>query len=124
MRVLIIDDSKTIRNIMKATLASINVTTVEEAGDGQDALAKMEAFKPDLMLCDWNMPVMDGITFVRQLRGKSDRTPVIMITTEAEKARVIEAIKAGVSNYAIKPFTPDTLKEVIHKTLDRARPAA
>jgi CheY-like chemotaxis protein len=70
---------------MKATLASINVTTVEEAGDGQDALAKMEAFKPDLMLCDWNMPVMDGITFVRQLRGKSDRTPVIMITTEARR---------------------------------------
>ena len=124
MRVLIIDDSKTMRSIVKGVLAPLGATATEEAGDGQEALTKADAFKPNLILCDWNMPVMDGITFVKQFRAKGDKTPIIMVTTEAEKTRVVEAIKAGVNNYAIKPFTPDGLKDVILKTLEKARAAA
>ncbi len=124
MRVLIIDDSKTMRNIVKGALAPLGLTATEEAANGQEALAKADAFKPDLILCDWNMPIMDGITFVRQYRAKANKTPIIMVTTEAEKSRVVEAIKAGVNNYAIKPFTPEALNEVIHKTLEKTRAAA
>ena len=124
MRVMIIDDSKTMRTILKSVLLSAGATATEEAGDGKEALAKVGAFAPDLILCDWNMPVMDGITFVREYRATVKKVPIIMVTTEAEKSRVIEAIKAGVNNYAIKPFTPESLKKVIQITLDKAKAAA
>ncbi|MCE7974970.1 MAG: response regulator [Leptolyngbya sp. PLA1] len=124
MRVFIVDDSRTMRNIQKATLATLGHTDVEEAGDGQDALSKVDAFGPDLILLDWNMPVMDGITFVRQYRAKGRTTPIIMVTTEAEKSRVVEAIKAGVNNYVVKPFTPESLCQKVSETLARAGKAA
>lgn len=124
MRIFIIDDSKTMRNIQKSTLATLGHTEIEEAGDGQDALSKIDAFKPDLILCDWNMPVMDGITFVRQYRAKGMKVPIIMVTTEAEKTRVIEAIKAGVNNYVVKPFTPESLSQKVNETLARSAKAA
>lgn len=117
MRVLLVDDSKTMRNIVKGVLATIGVTAIEEAGDGQDALSRVEAFGPDLILLDWNMPVMDGITFVRAYRGRKKTTPIIMVTTEAEKSRVMEAIQAGVNNYAVKPFTPESLSKIIQTTM-------
>lgn len=124
MRVLIIDDSKTMRNIIKSILTLVGATATDEAGNGQEALEKTPIFNPDLILCDWNMPVMDGITFVRTFRAKGDKTPIVMVTTEAEKSRVIEAIKAGVNNYAVKPFTPDSLQKVIRATMDKAKAAA
>lgn len=117
MRVLLVDDSKTMRNIVKGVLTTLGVTAVEEAGDGQDALSRVEAFGPDLILLDWNMPVMDGITFVKTYRGKKKTTPIIMVTTEAEKSRVMEAIQAGVNNYAVKPFTPESLSKIIQATM-------
>lgn len=120
MRVLVVDDSKTIRNIVKGVLGTIGVTAVEEAGDGQDALSRVDAFNPDLILLDWNMPVMDGITFVRSYRGAKKTTPIIMVTTEAEKSRVMEAIQAGVNNYAVKPFTPESLSKIIETTMAKA----
>ncbi len=124
MRVFIIDDSKTMRNIQKSTLATLGHTEIEEAGDGQDALSRVDAFNPDLILLDWNMPVMDGITFVRQYRAKGRKVPIIMVTTEAEKTRVVEAIKAGVNNYVVKPFTPEALSQKISETVSRAAKAA
>lgn len=124
MRVFIIDDSKTMRNIQKSTLATLGHTEIEEAGDGQDALSRVDAFNPDLILLDWNMPVMDGITFVRQYRAKGRKVPIIMVTTEAEKTRVVEAIKAGVNNYVVKPFTPEALSQKINETVSRAAKAA
>ena len=124
MRVLIVDDSKTMRTIIKGVLGSMGVSEIEEACDGRDALTKVDAFYPDVILCDWNMPVMDGLAFVKQFRGRGSKTPVIMVTTEAEKARVIEAIKAGVNNYAVKPFTPEGLERIIRVTVDKARAAA
>jgi len=120
MRVLLIDDSKTMRKIIKGVLATMGVTEIEEAGDGQDALSKVDAFKPDLILLDWNMPVMDGITFVKAYRGMKKMTPIIMVTTEAEKNRVMEAIQAGVNNYAVKPFTPESLSTIIQSTMAKA----
>ena len=124
MRILLVDDSKTMRNIQKTVLTQLGYTDLIEAVDGQDALTKAVASKPGLMLVDWNMPNMDGLAFVKAYRQSDKTTPIIMVTTEAEKARVIEAIKAGVNNYVVKPFTPDLLSQRIQETLARLKPAA
>jgi len=116
MKIMLVDDSRTMRNIQKSVLAQIGYTQVVEASDGVDALSKVQAETPDLILLDWNMPNMDGLTFLKQFRERDKATPVIMVTTEAEKARVIEAIKAGVNNYVVKPFTPEVLSERIGET--------
>jgi len=124
MKILLIDDSKTMRNIQKSVLAQLGYTEIEEACDGQDALSKVGAFQPDLILVDWNMPTMDGLSFVKAFRQTNKTTPTIMVTTESEKSRVIEAIKAGVNNYVIKPFTPDLLSQRINETLAKTKLAA
>lgn len=124
MKILLVDDSKTMRNIQKGILAQMGHTQVEEAQDGLDALSKVFNFQPELMLVDWNMPNMDGLTFVKQYRAKGGKTPIIMVTTEAEKTRVIDAIKAGVNNYVVKPFTPDVLSQRITETMAKAVPAS
>jgi two-component system, chemotaxis family, chemotaxis protein CheY len=126
MRVLMVDDSRTMRNIQKNVLKALGDPTCTEAGDGMEALtcvaAQPQGF--DLMLVDWNMPHMDGLTLVKRVREKDKSTPIIMVTTEAEKSRIIEAIKAGVNNYVIKPFTPDALLERVRQTLAKQAAAA
>ncbi len=124
MRVLVVDDSKTMRTIIKGVLQTLNATAVEEAANGAEALTKLATFTPDIILLDWNMPVMDGLTFVKTFRGSGKKTPIVMVTTEAEKSRVVDAIKAGVNNYAVKPFTPDGLSKIIEATLAKATAAA
>lgn len=124
MRILLVDDSKTMRNIQKAVLTQLGHQDVQEACDGQDALAKLASFTPELLLVDWNMPNMDGLTFVKAFRQTNKTTPIIMVTSEAERPRVIEAIKAGVNNYVVKPFTPDLLSQRITETLTRLQQAA
>jgi two-component system chemotaxis response regulator CheY len=124
MKILLVDDSKTMRNIQKAVLAQLGHTDILEACDGQDALSRAPGYKPDLMLVDWNMPNMDGLSFVKAWRQTNKTTPIIMVTTEAEKSRVIEAIKAGVNNYVVKPFTPDLLSQRIGETLAKCGIAA
>lgn len=124
MKVMLVDDSKTMRNIQKGILAQLGYTQVEEACDGLDALSKVGAYAPSLLLVDWNMPNMDGLTFVKKFRATGNKAPIIMVTTEAEKARVVEAIKAGVNNYVVKPFTPEVLSERIKETLSRVTGAA
>ena len=119
MKVLLVDDSKTMRNIQRGILTQLGYQEIEEAVDGLDALSRVGAFDPDLLLVDWNMPNMDGLTFVKQYRESGKKAPIIMVTTEAEKMRVVEAIKAGVNNYVVKPFTPDVLAERIKETLTR-----
>ena len=117
MRIMLIDDSKTMRNIQKSVLKQLGYTEIEEASDGQDALSKISAFNPDLCLVDWNMPNMDGLAFVKAFRQQNKTTPLIMVTTEAMKPRVIEAINAGINSYIVKPFTPELLSERITDTL-------
>ena len=119
MRVLLIDDSKTMRGIQRSVLAQFDNVEIEEAADGQDGLSKAIAFQPDLILVDSNMPKMDGLTFVRTFRQSDKHTPVIMVASESEKSRVVEAIKAGVNNYIVKPFTPDLLHQRITETMAR-----
>ncbi|MCB9837960.1 MAG: response regulator [Phycisphaeraceae bacterium] len=123
MKILLVDDSKTMRNIQKSVLTQLGYTEIEEACDGQDALSKIGAFQPELLLVDWNMPNMDGLTFVKTYRQTHKSTPIIMVTTETERSRVVEAIKAGVNNYVVKPFTPDLLSQRINETLEKAAAA-
>ena len=124
MRILLVDDSRTIRSIQKNTLRGLGYTDVGEADDGLEALAAVASSPPDLILLDWNMPNMDGPTFLRTLRSKGSGIPVIMCTTEGEKSRVLAAIQAGANNYVVKPFTPQVLAEKIEQTMERYAAAA
>jgi two-component system chemotaxis response regulator CheY len=124
MKILLVDDSRTIRNIQKNTLKTLGYTEVAEAADGVEALASIAQSRPDLLLVDWNMPKMDGITLIRKVRETDKALPIIMVTTEAEKTRVLEAVKAGVNNYVVKPFTAETFAEKINQTMGKtAAPA-
>jgi two-component system chemotaxis response regulator CheY len=126
MKILLVDDSKTMRNIQRKALGALPGADFAEAGDGVEAL-KVLGETPggfNLVLVDWNMPNMDGITLVGKIRATDKKTPLVMCTTEAEKGRVIEAIKAGVNNYVVKPFTPESLVEKVQQTLDKAGAAA
>ena len=117
MKIMLVDDSRTIRNIQKKVLAKLGFNDIVEAADGVEALAAYKESPPDLMLVDWNMPNMDGITLVKTIRQMDKSIPMIMCTTEAEKSRVVEALRAGVNNYMVKPFTAETLSEKINQTL-------
>ena len=96
MKVMLVDDSRTMRNIEKSILTQLGYTDVIEAADGAEAMTQAEQHNPDLILLDWNMPNVDGLTFMQRFREKNKTTPIIMVTTESEKRRVVEAIKAGV----------------------------
>lgn len=126
MRILLVDDSRTMRNIQRKLLGTLGNPEFAEAGDGLEALSLIASSPQpfDLILIDWNMPNMDGHTLVCRIREKDKTTPLIMVTTEAEKTRVLEAIKAGVNNYVIKPFTPEALLERVQQTLQKLKAAA
>ena len=123
MRVLLVDDSRTMRNIQKKILTQLGACEFSEASDGLEALSAIAATPQgfDIILVDWNMPNMDGHSLVLRVREKDKKTPLVMVTTEAEKSRVIEAIKAGANNYVIKPFTPDALMDRVKQTLAKAK---
>lgn len=114
MRVLIVDDSSVMRKIVARGLrqAGFKIDDILEAGDGQEALSMISSHNFDLILSDWNMPNMDGLTFVKELR-KSDDTPVVMVTTEGGESKVAEAIQHGANGHIKKPFTPDDLKSTL-----------
>ena len=113
--VLIVDDSSVMRKIVGRSLrqAGLDVGQVLEASNGSEALSLARANPLDLILSDINMPLMDGLEFVKQLRGleSAQQTPVVMITTEAGEARVVQALSLGASGYIRKPFTPEQIKE-------------
>ena len=113
MKTLVLDDSGTMRRIIVNTLKRIGITDIVEAENGKEGLEKYEQSKPDLILTDWNMPEMNGLELVKKVRADSRFTelPIIMVTTEGGKSEVIVALKAGVNNYIVKPFTPQILKE-------------
>jgi len=113
MKALVVDDSMTIRRIVIKALGMAGISDTTEAGDGVEAVKATQADQFDLILLDWNMPNMTGIETLNALRKAGDATPVIMVTTEAEKSRVIEAIKSGANDYLIKPFSPDQLAQKV-----------
>lgn len=115
MRVLLVDDSGTMRTIQRRCLEKLGVAQIVEAADGKQAIELFECSKMDIILSDWNMPVMDGLTLLKAIRQRDKDIPFIMITTEAERSRVVAAVQAGVSDYLVKPFTPDGLKEKLEK---------
>lgn len=117
IRPLIVDDSSVMRKIVERSLrqAGLCIGRVLEAANGAEALAAVQNNKVDIILCDINMPVMDGLEFVRQLAGVENArgVPVVMITTEGSEGHVVEALSAGARGYIRKPFTPDQLKDHI-----------
>jgi len=121
---MLVDDSRTIRNIQKNVLKQLGYEDIVDAEDGVVALRLFNEQVPDLMIIDWNMPNMDGITLIRKIREINKTVPMIMCTTEAEKSRVLEAIKAGVNNYIVKPFTAESLNEKLTQTLAKAKASA
>jgi len=114
IRALIVDDSSVMRKIVERSLrqAGLGFAQVLEAGNGAEALAAVRETKFDLILCDINMPVMDGLEFVKSLSGVENAkgVPVVMITTEGSEGHVVQALSAGASGYIRKPFTAEQVK--------------
>jgi two-component system, chemotaxis family, chemotaxis protein CheY len=115
IRALIVDDSSVMRKIVERSLrqAGLSISQVFEAGNGAEALATLKENKVDIVLCDINMPVMDGLEFVKALAGVENAkgVPVVMITTEGSEGHVVQALSSGARGYIRKPFTPDQVKE-------------
>lgn len=115
IKILVVDDTPMIRNIIKDILMKLGYSNIKDAENGIHALQRLKEEKFDLVFLDWNMPGMQGIDVLREMRKSETykNTPVIMVTAEAEKEKVISAIKEGVSDYIVKPFKPSTLKDKI-----------
>ena len=116
-KILIVDDFSTMRRIVKNLLRDLGYTNTDEADDGTTALPKLQTGTFGFLISDWNMPGMDGLELLKAVRAdpKLKDMPVLMLTAEAKKEQIVEAAKAGVSGYIVKPFTAQTLKEKIDK---------
>jgi two-component system chemotaxis response regulator CheY len=114
-KVLVVDDSGTMRKIIIRSLNAVGFNDTVEAGDGNEGLAAFKKTPVDLVLTDWNMPNKTGLEMVRDIRAINADVPIFMITTEAEKGRVVEAIQAGITDYLVKPFTQDALQQKLEK---------
>ena len=117
MRVLVVDDFSTMRRIIKNILRQLGLTNVVEADDGTSAWDILNKDKIDFVISDWNMPQMTGIELLRKVRGSEEFAdlPFLMVTAEAQQENIIEAVQARVSNYIVKPFTADVMKQKIDK---------
>jgi len=120
MRILVVDDFASMRNIIKGLLNQIGFQNIEEAKDGSTALEKLKIGKFDLVICDWNMPKVPGIEVLKAVRNdpRLKDLPFLMVTAKAKKDNVMEAVKAGVNQYIVKPFTAETLQKKIEKIFD------
>ncbi|MGE4294955.1 MAG: chemotaxis response regulator CheY [Campylobacterales bacterium] len=120
MKILVVDDSSTMRRIIKNTLNRLGYKDLFEAENGAQAWEVLQQ-NPEIgvLVTDWNMPEMNGLELVQKVRAEQRYTdlPIIMVTTEGGKTEVITALKAGVNNYIVKPFTPDVLKEKLEAVL-------
>lgn len=117
IKVLVVDDMSTMRRIVKNVLRQIGFSDIVEAENGQDALTKLKAGGFGLVVSDWNMPIMQGIDLLRAIRADANlkTLPFLMVTAEAQKENLIEAVQAGVSNYVVKPFTAEVLQGKLEK---------
>lgn len=121
MSFLVVDDFPTMRRIVRSLLKELGFTNVEEAEDGQDALNKLRAGKFEFVVSDWNMPNLDGLEMLKEIRQDDalKELPVLMVTAEAKKENIIAAAQAGASGYVVKPFTAATLEEKLNKIFDK-----
>lgn len=115
--VLVVDDAATMRRIVKGLLHELGFKNMREAENGSAALDELKRKKADLVVADWNMPVMTGIDMLRAIRSDDGLKgiPVLMVTAEAKKENIVAALQAGVSNYIVKPFNAKTLEEKLNK---------
>jgi len=121
MKILIVDDFSTMRRIVKNLLRDLGFNNTQEADDGLTALPMLKNGDFDFVVTDWNMPGMQGIDLLRNIRADANlkHLPVLMITAEAKREQIIEAAQAGVNGYIVKPFTAATLKEKLDKIFER-----
>jgi two-component system chemotaxis response regulator CheY len=121
MKVLIVDDFSTMRRIIKNLLRDLGFTNTFEADDGHTALPMLKTGNFEFVVTDWNMPIMQGIDLLKEIRKDPDlkHLPVLMVTAEAKREQIIEAAQAGVNGYIVKPFTAITLKEKLDKVFER-----
>lgn len=121
MKILVVDDFSTMRRIVKNLLRQLGYENIEEAEDGAQAYSKLQSGGFGFVVSDWNMPNMDGLEMLKKLRSDPEfkDLPVLMVTAEAEKEKVIAAIQAGVNNYVVKPFTGEILKEKMDKIFEK-----
>ncbi len=117
MKVLCVDDFATMRRILKNILKHLGFKNVYEADDGLTALEVMKNERMDLIISDWNMPNMNGLDLLKTARGMEEykKVPFLMVTAEAQKQNVLEAVSAGVSNYVVKPFIAEAIEEKLKK---------
>ena len=124
LKVLVVDDFPTMRRIVRNLLKQLGFEHIDEAEDGAQALIRLRGGNFGLVISDWNMPNMEGIELLRNVRKEPEPLrdiPFLMVTAEAEKEKVIEAIKAGVDNYVVKPFTAEILKEKLEKIAEKKK---
>ena len=117
INVLIVDDFATMRRIIKGVLKQLGFSNLIEAEDGEAALKELKKEKIGLIVSDWNMPNMTGLELLKAVRadGNLKNIPFLMVTAEGQKENVIQAVQAGVSNYIVKPFTPETFNAKLEK---------
>jgi len=117
MKILIVDDFATMRRIMKNILKQIGFSNIVEADDGTTAMEELKKNSVDLIISDWNMPKMTGLDLLKNVRGTDGLkdVPFLMVTAEAQKQNVIDAVQAGVTNYVVKPFTAEAISEKLEK---------
>ena len=120
MDILLVDDSSSIRRITKRIFKELGFRNILEGKDGSKALEVLNEEKFDLIIADWNMPKMTGLELLKAVRSddKTKGTPFLMVTAEAQKQNVIEAVQAGVSNYVVKPFTAESITDKISKIIN------
>jgi two-component system, chemotaxis family, chemotaxis protein CheY len=121
MRILIVDDSQIMRKIITGALKKHGIKDIVEASDGLEAVQMVSRDNDiGLILMDWNMPTMNGLDAVKKIRTDGKKTPIVMVTTESEKEKVIEAIKTGANDYLVKPFNPKDIQAKLEKFLQKA----
>jgi two-component system chemotaxis response regulator CheY len=123
IKILIVDDFATMRKVIRNLLKQAGYENVAEAEDGMAALKLLKSTKMDFVISDWNMPNMTGIELLKAVRsdGELKAMPFLMVTAESLKENVVEAVKAGVSNYIVKPFTAEVLGEKIEKIMENIK---
>lgn len=122
MKALIVDDSQIMRRIIVSVLKKAGVEDIVEVSNGQEAVDLLAGANDiGLVLLDWNMPVMSGIEALRHIRTTNKKLPIVMVTTESEKEKVVEAIKAGANDYLLKPFNPQDVLDKLQKHLEAVK---